>query len=194
MKKLLFINACVRPESRTYELAQEVLKYWDGETEEINLEQENLQPLNHETLEKRNDAVAKRDYSDDMFRCAKAFAEADAVLLAAPYWDLSFPASVKTFIEAITVTGLTFVYTPQGFPAGLCKAKKLIYVTTAGGSTQGMDFGYDYVKMMAQGFYGIPEVLCIRAENLDIVGADVEAIMTEAKKGIGETIWQAQVR
>lgn len=43
-----------------------------------------------------------------------------------------------------------------------------------GGSTAGMDFGYDYIKMMAQGFYGIPQVECVKAENLDIYGADVK--------------------
>ncbi len=186
MEKLLFINACVRPDSRTCELAQEILKRWDGEVEELNLEKENLQPLNQQTLEKRNESVANRDYSDDMYRCARKFAEADVVLLAAPYWDLSFPASVKILIEAITVLGITFVYTPEGIPSGLCKARKLIYVTTAGGSTAGMDFGYDYIKMMAQGFYGIPQVECIKAENLDIYGADVKAIMEEAKRKIAE--------
>ena len=38
-----------------------------------------------------------------------------------------------------------------------------------------------YVSTMAHGFFGIHDVQCIRAEGLDIIGADVEAILSQAK-------------
>ena len=53
MKKILFVNACVRPCSRTCLLAQEVLKKLNGQIEEVHLGHEQLSPLDLELLEKR---------------------------------------------------------------------------------------------------------------------------------------------
>jgi FMN-dependent NADH-azoreductase len=112
---------------------------------------------------------------------AKQFASAETIVIATPYWDLSFPAVVKTYFENITVTGLTFAYGNDGIPQGLCNGKRLIYVTTAGGPIV-YNFGYDYVSTLAKGFYGIKDVQCVKAEGLDIYGADVLSIMDKAKK------------
>ncbi|MBQ7193498.1 MAG: NAD(P)H-dependent oxidoreductase [Synergistaceae bacterium] len=112
------------------------------------------------------------------------FASADEIVIAAPYWDLSFPASLKNYVEAINVVGLTFGYGEDGRPYGLCRAKRLVYVTTAGGPILNEAYGYGYVRELAQGFYGIPEVVLVKAEGLDIVGADVEGILGEAVRGL----------
>ena len=79
---------------------------------------------------------------------------------------------------------MTFRYTPEGFPAGMCKAKKLIYITTAGGPIGEYNLGFDYVKALATLYYGISEVQCFTAEFLDIDGADVPAIMAKAKEAV----------
>lgn len=188
MEKILFIDACVRPESRTKILAQHILDRLDGEITELNLEKEKIQPLNRDLLDKRNGFIDKGDFSAPMFDYAKQFAEADVIVMAAPYWELSFPAMIKTYIEAISVVGLTFIYTEEGIPAGLCKARKLIYVTTAGGPIMTPDFGFDYIKALSDTFYGIKDLTCFSAENLDIVGADVEGILEETKKKIDEAL------
>lgn len=177
----LYINACVRPNSRTNELAQSVLKRLDGYINEVRLFDENLPLLDLSLLKKRDQFVQKGDFSDAMFGYAKKFAEADRIVIAAPYWDLLFPAVLRTYLEAITVTGITFCYTPEGYPKGLCKAKQLIYVTTAGGPIGERNFGFEYVKELSTTFYGIPDVQCIAAEGLDIAGADVKAILEKAK-------------
>lgn len=184
MEQILYINACVRPQSRTRLLAEKVLEKLEGTVEEISLEQEGISPLTGKTLRQRDALIGAGDYSAPMFRYAKQFAEADIIVLAAPYWDLSFPASVKAYIEAVTVLGLTFFYTPEGRPSGLCKAKKFVYVTTAGGFIGEYDFGFQYVKAMVQGFFGIGDVTCVRAEGLDIAGMDVDAILEKAKEEI----------
>lgn len=180
MENIVFINACVRLESRTYALAKEIIKQLDGIVEEVNLEKEGIAPLNQNSLKERDIYVKKKDFSAPMLRYAKQFMEADKILIAAPYWDLSFPSTLRIYFEAITISGLSFTYTNAGNPKGLCNAKKLIYVTTAGGAIADMNLGYDYVKALAQTFYEIPEVLCFKVENLDIVGADVEKIMKKA--------------
>lgn len=180
MNKILLINACVRPKSRTYQLAKHVLQQLDGTVEEVNLEKTNLQPLNQTTLKERGTHEAAKDFSAPMFSCARQFAEADEIVVAAPYWDLAFPSTVRIYFEAVTVCGLTFCYSPEGTALGLCKAKRLIYVTTAGGSIGEYNLGYDYVKALSSVFYGIPDFLCFQAENLDIKGADVDGIMKKA--------------
>lgn len=184
MKKVLFVNACVRPESRTKILAQHVLDKIDGKLETVNLEKENIQPLNYETMLQRDTELKVKDDGAEITKYARQFAEADTIVIAAPYWDLSFPAMVKNYIEAVTVQGVTFYYNDEGIPQGLCKAKRVFYIMTCGGPCEGFNFGYDYVKGLCQMLYGIPEVQCFKAEMLDVIGMDVEAIMKQAKDSI----------
>ncbi len=184
---ILFVNACVRSQSRTKRLAEYVLNKLDDTVKEVNLERENVLPLNNARLEYRLKRVSEGNFNDPMFDPAKDFAAAEKIVIAAPYWDLSFPASLKCYIEAVSVIGLTFAYNDEGRPYGLCKADKLIYVTTAGGPMFNEDAGFGYIKSLAQNFYGIREVSCVKAENLDLVGADVESILRAAEKEI-ETV------
>lgn len=181
MEKILFINACVRPNSRTQELAKYVLDRLLGKVEEIKLYEKELTPLSLKEMEKREMAAKSKDFSDKMFDLPKQFASSDTIVIAAPYWDLMFPAVLKNYLEKITVNGLTFAYGKNGIPYGLCNGKRLIYVTTAGGPIK-YDFGYEYITALAKNFYGIKEVLCVKAEGLDIFGADTYAIMEKAKK------------
>ena len=181
MEKVLFINACVRPNSRTLELANHVLQKLSCLVEEVKLYEKKLLPLDLKGMQIRHDAASRKDFSNSVFDLAKQFASAKTIVIAAPYWDLMFPSLLKTYIENITVSGLTFVYGQNGRPQGLCNAKRLIYVTTSGGPII-HNFGYEYVQALAKGFFGIEDVQCIKAEGLDIYGADVEKIMTEAKK------------
>lgn len=177
---ILFVNACVRKQSRTLRLARRFLSRLDGEVEELCLHEIDFPVADEAFLEKRDCLIAASDYDDPLFDLARQFAAADEIVIAAPYWDLSFPAALKQYFEQINVVGITFAYTPEGIPKGLCKARKLYYVTTAGGNYIPWEFGYGYVKALAQGYYGIPEVEQIQAVGLDIAGADGEEILREA--------------
>ena len=179
---ILFINACVRENSRTKRLADRVLAGIGGDVAELRLEDEELQPLDHDLLAERDRLIGQEVFDDPMFHYARQFAEADEIVIAAPYWELSFPAMLRTYIELISATGVTFRY-DDGRPVGLCRAKRLIYVTTAGGPVAD-DFGFTYVKALAESFYGIPELVCYRAENLDVDGMDVEGILRETEAQI----------
>lgn len=180
MKKILFVNACLRPESRTRKLSQCVLESLEGEITELRLFDEQPKLMDMETLSARDKALSSGDFSSEVFSRAREFADADEIVIAAPYWDLLFPAVVRLYLESVTVTGLTFRYSPEGIPIGMCRAKRLIYVTTAGGPIGKNNFGFEYVKALAQNFYGISDVQCFSAEGLDIVGADVNSIMKDA--------------
>lgn len=184
MKKILFINACIRPQSRTLLLAQEVLKKLDGEIEEVNLCNENIRPLDWVQLKQRDDFISQKNFSAPIFKYANQFAKADEIVIAAPCWDLAFPSILRVYLEHVTITGLTFQYSPEGIPTGLCNANRIIYVTTSGGPFGNQPQGYNYIKDLANVFYGIPNILCFKAENLDIKGVDVNSIIQKAIKEI----------
>lgn len=174
----LYINCCVRKESRTNRLARAVLQKLGGNFAERNLYEENLKPLDKETLKKRTALIESGDYSDRMFENAKQFASADTIVIAAPYWDLSFPAVLKTYFENIYITGIVSEYDENGLPRGLCRAKELYYVTTAGGPYD-PTYSYGYVESLAKHFFGIPTTHLVKAEMLDITGNDAEEILKQ---------------
>ena len=180
----LYINCCVREESRTNRLARAVLNKLGGDFTELNLYEEHLKPLDIETLDKRIALNESGDYSNPMFDYAKQFANADTIVIAAPYWDLSFPAPLKIYFENIYVTGIVSEYDENGMPCGLCKAQELYYVTTAGGPYD-PTYSYGYVESLAKNFFGITTTHLVKAEMLDIVGNDAEEIL---KRGIKKII------
>ena len=178
---ILFINACVRADSRTEQLARALLRKLGGAQTEVKLAEQPLEPLSEARLDRRTELIERGSYDDPMFRLARQFQQADGIVSAAPYWDLGFPALLKLYLENIYVTGLVSEYTEEGIPRGLCRAKKLYYVMTAGGTYVPEEFGYGYVKALAQNFYGIQDVELIKAVGLDIIGADVNKIIGEAE-------------
>lgn len=175
---ILYINSCVRKNSRTDKLARTLLSKFNDEIVELKLEEENLQPYSESMVEKRTKLVEQRNFSDDIFKWANLFASADEIVISAPHWDLSFPAILKIFIENIYVTGLVTKFGENGSPVGLCKAKKVYYVTTSGGKFI-PDFSYNYIESLCKNYFGIKETELIFAQMLDVVGFDSEKIITE---------------
>lgn len=190
MKTILFVNSCVNQESsRTQRLADAVLDKMleeaaaageQAQVEELSLVDAGIEGLDEETLAFRSERSAAKDFTHELFAPARQFREADEVVIAAPYWDLSFPAMLKAYIEQLCVNGLTFSYSEEGIPVGHCLAKRLTYVTTAGGYLGEYNMGYDYVAAVCKLYFGIEESRCISAEGLDIWGNDAEAILASA--------------
>lgn len=183
---ILHVNACIRHQSRTKLLADEVLNCLGGDVKEIELSKANIKPLLRNELCKRDEYIAKGDFSSSYFDNVKDFISAETIVISAPYWDMSFPSILKVYFEAMMVLGLSFTYTEEGLPCGLCRAKKVIYVTTAGGTIGEYNMGYDYVKALAGKYFGISDTHCFKAENLDIVGMDTEDILKDALNEIKE--------
>lgn len=174
---VLFVNACARENSRTKRLADHLLSKFAGSVTEVKLYETRFPLTDEYYLKKRDSLIEMKRFEDSMFDMARQFAEADRIVIAAPYWDLSFPAVLKQYIEHINVNGITFRYTSDGYPCGLCRADKLYYVTTAGGYFVPDEFGYGYIKTLAEKFYGITETEIVSAAGLDIAGNDAEAIL-----------------
>lgn len=183
---ILYINACVRKDSRTRKLAEKLLIKLDKPYDLIRLEEVIFPVVNEEYLNKRDQLISKGDFQNPMFDLAQQFSRASIIVIAAPFWDLSFPAMLKQYLEQINVVGITFKYSEKGVPVGLCMADKLFYVTTAGGNYVPDEFGFGYIKALAQNYYGIQDVKKIEAVGLDIDGANVNAIIKDAEAIISD--------
>ena len=127
MENLLFINACVRGErSRTLKLARRFLDAYraahpDTVITERDLCAARLQPQYPEVLAERDALWSAGKLEQPMFEPAWQFAAADKLVIAAPFWDMSFPAILKIYLERISVTDLTFGYSEEGAMVGLCR-------------------------------------------------------------------------
>ena len=179
MNKNLFINCCIRPESRTLILAKHLLSKLNGQTEEVNLEKEAIPALRGASLQHRQELLAEERFDDPMLRYARQFKEVDVIVIAAPYYDLSFPSALKNYLEAICCVGLTFYYDENEVAQPRTKARKLYYVSTGGGVLK-KQFGFEYVKALVEEFFHIYDVRGFFAEKLDLLGSDPEKIMRES--------------
>jgi len=94
---------------------------------------------------------------------------------------LSFPALLKVYIENLCVQGITFDCNETGGCFGVCRATKMLFLTTRGGALEGspMDNGTKYLGDMAK-FFGIPSFEHIAADGLDLGLEPVEDILSRA--------------
>ena len=186
MDKILFVNSCIRPESRTLILAKHLLSKLNGQVEELNLATEAIPALNADSLKYRTELLGAEKYDDPMLRYARQFREADLIVIAAPYYDLSFPSALKNYLENICCVGLTFYYDENEVSQTCTKARKLYYVSTGGGEMN-RQFGFGYVKALVGEFFHIRDVQGFFAEKLDLLGSNPDVIMEQAIASIEES-------
>ena len=179
MEKLVIIDSCMRAESRTRRIlnaAKEVLSTrYDIEIIDVNAA--GLLPLTPAGLEERTSGIVP----EQTLSLAKTIASADRLVVAAPFWDMSFPATLKAFFENMSLYGVTFE--DNGHTCvGLCKCKKVMYITTRGmdvetGSPR--EQGSSYLMALST-LWGLGEVTTVAAKNLDYLSTDeVEAKIEE---------------
>ena len=187
MKQVLWINSCMRGagQSRTLELCRTFLEELRVRRPGLKVAERDLTraelPVMTAELSRRREELAAEGREDPLLLPAREMARADLVVVGAPYWDLGFPAALKVYLEWCSVLGITFHYTREGKQEGLCRAEKLVYITTAGGIIGDQNYGYEYMKGLGR-MFGIHDSAWISAEGLDIQENDPEAIMLEAEK------------
>ena len=183
MKQLLWIDCCIRGEaSRTRQLSQAFLDALPAKYAVTHLDLMQLRPQYFigDYFQQRETLLAEHDLSHPRFGLAHQFADTDLVLISAPFWDLAFPALLKVYIEQISVDGITFATTADGLK-GLCKASRMIYLTTRGGfyTDDPMEMGSRYLEALSR-FFGIPKYDCIAADGMDVAGFDSAASLQAA--------------
>ena len=103
---------------------------------------------------------------------AKNIADADRILIASPFWDMSFPAALKCFFEQTSLFEVTF--TDNGKTCvGLCRAPKVLYITTRGmdiptGSY--LDQGAPYLRALGA-LWNLGEMTVLDIHNTDYLPA-----------------------
>ena len=190
VSELVYVDACVRGErSRTRRLAAAFLERYaqrrpGDRIRRRDLAARRLQPQYPEILAQRDALWAAGRLSEPMFDDANQFARADKIVIAAPFWDLSFPAILRIYLERVSVVGITFAYDGEGEQRGLCRAEKLLFITTRGGNFSApekswMELGAKHLEALCT-VYGIPDFQLLYAEGLDDVRTDGGAVLANA--------------
>jgi FMN-dependent NADH-azoreductase len=185
MVRVLYIDCCIRREqSRTRVLAEAFLAGLQAKeaykVERLCLMDEPLSPLTEGFFAQRERLLAEHNLEHPRFRYAHQFSQADRIIIAAPFWDLCFPGLLKIFIENICVDGITFGVGEHG-SFGLCKAKRLLFLTTRGGdySHSPLEMGARYLEALCE-FWGIPRFDVVAADGLDLGREAVQTILDRA--------------
>ena len=105
-QKLIVIDACMRDEeSRTKKILKPIVdelgKRYEIET--IVLDGDDYQPVGRKMLAERSSGYVPEQIVEQ----AKRIAAADRIVIAAPFWDMSYPAILKVFIENMSLFNIT---------------------------------------------------------------------------------------
>lgn len=179
MEKVVIIDSCMREESRTRRILEaarkELSTRYDIETIDVNAV--GLLPVTPDMLRERTAGIVP----EATVALARKIADADRLVVAAPFWDMSFPSVLKAFFENMSLYGVTF--TDNGSTCtGLCKCKKVMYITTRGmniGTGSLQEQGSPYLRALST-LWGLGDVITVSAHNLDYLSAE------EVKERIAE--------
>ncbi len=177
MKKLLYITVNSKDEAQSSckTVGRRVVnaiiqKYSEVQLEELDLYKEHIPQLKGCYFESRSaivNAEAKGKLSveeqnevDTIIRLCDQFRDADIYVLAAPMWSLSFPASLKEYIDCVIQSGKTIEFVDNK-PHGMLgnKHRVFIYVQSSGGNIPwiirpALNKGLNYVRDIMK-FIGI---------------------------------------
>lgn len=184
--KLLFIDGCISqrgPGSRTRALAEAFLSAFreshpGAEVETVTLEALDLKPFRPAALNQRDELASVGAFGAPVFDLARQFQAADKIVAAAPFWDLSFPAVMRTYIEYISANGLCYHYEADGCH-GDCRADRLAYLTTSGDFERPESLGVLYWKQLSK-MFGVPRFDYVFAGGLDVDPAKAPELLEAA--------------
>lgn len=166
MKKLFYVDACIREGSNTKKIAnaviEELSKRYDIEC--VRLSEMSFPVVDDAILKERSNGYVPEEY----VAMAKKIAAADRLVIAAPFWDMSFPSALKVFLENMSLFNITFNSNEKEC-YGLCKAEKVLYITTRGmdiSTGDVMEQATPYIKALSR-LWGLGELSVISAQNMD---------------------------
>ena len=185
--KLLFVDCCISQrggESRTRALADAFLEAFRGANPDAEVERVSpetllaLRPFDVPMLEERDALSGKGAFDAPVFDLARQFRGADAVVVAAPYWDMSYPAALRTYIEHISAVGLTYHYEADG-SHGECRARWLAYLTSGGDFEHEDSIGVLHWRQLCA-LFGIGRFEYVFAGGLDVDPAKTPELLEGA--------------
>lgn len=189
MQKLVFINACIRKEdSRTLRLAKPLLAALKQRYEitEIDLTDGFMPPVTAKLFHERG----AHGISHEDIAWGQLVAEADRIVVAAPFWDMSFPSVLKAFFEHISVPDITFKNNEDGTTRGNCRAQKMLYVTTRGMNIQTdspLDQGSSYLRALSW-LWGFGKLYTVAACGMDVNDSETAELLLQEATDMGLSI------
>ena len=182
MKKLLYIDACIRnAESRTKRIASPIVEALKEryEVETLCLNEMELEIVKEDLIRRRNNGRI----DPVVMGWAEKVRDADRIVIAAPFWDMSFPAALKNFFELCSIFDVTFKSDDKTC-FGNCRAEKLLYITTRGmdiATGDPLEQATPYLKALSW-LWGIGPLQVVSAQNMDYSTEE------EIERKIGEAI------
>lgn len=166
MRKIFYVDACLRTGSNTKKIADAIIaklaeRY---EIETVRLSGNAFPVVNNDILNDRANGIVPDEYVE----MAKNLADADRLVIAAPFWDMSFPSALKVFLENMSLFNVTFGSNEKEC-YGLCKAEKVLYITTRGmnvSTGDALEQATPYIKAIGK-LWGLGELHVISAQNMD---------------------------
>jgi FMN-dependent NADH-azoreductase len=166
MKRLFYIDSCLRSGSKTKRIADALIyrlsdKY---EVDTIRLSEYDFPVVKNDILNERSNGYVPEEY----VQIARKIAAADRLVISAPFWDMSFPSALKVFLENMSLFNVTFASNEKEC-YGLCKAEKVLYITTRGMNIKTgdeMEQATPYIKAISK-LWGLGELHVIAAQNMD---------------------------
>lgn len=184
MKKLLYIDACIRDEeSRTKRIAEPIVKALEKkyDVQRFVLNDMDLEIVQRNLIRRRLNGVIDAT----VMSWAETVRDADRIVIAAPFWDMSIPAALKNFIELCSILDVTFK-TNDKTCYGNCRAEKMLFITT-----RGMDIPTGDIREQATSYlkalswlWGIGPMQVVSAQNMDY--ASVNEIEQKICRAIDE--------
>ena len=184
MKKLLYIDACIRDgDSRTKRIAEPIVKALEDkyDVQRYILNDMDLAIFQKDLLTKRLNGII----DPTVMEWAETVRDADRIVIAAPFWDMSIPAALKNFIELCSILDVTFK-TNDKTCYGNCKAEKMLFITTRGMNIPTGDIreqATSYLKALSW-LWGIGPMEVVAAQNMDYTSA--EEIEQKIRQAIDE--------
>ncbi|MBR5602583.1 MAG: NAD(P)H-dependent oxidoreductase [Bacteroidales bacterium] len=184
MKRLFHIDSCLRSGSKTKRIADALIDRLSEryEVETIRLSDYDFPVVKDDILNERSSGYVPDEY----VQIAKKIAAADVLVISAPFWDMSFPSALKVFLENMSLFNVTFASNEKEC-YGLCKAEKVLYITTRGMNIKTgdeMEQATPYIKAISK-LWGLGELHVIAAENIDYSSPEQieEKIQNAIKEG-----------
>jgi len=170
--KLLCIISTPKPLEESYgkKMASIFLEEYKKNNPNDTVDTIDLYEEDYPTLKYHDIEMARGESAGNMIVAANKFKEYDKYVVVAPMWNLFVPSILKSYIDHIIVSGITFKYTKIGIPKGLLKDKKAFYIGTRGGAypfpASIVAFDLKYIKFVLK-FIGIKKFSSFILEEID---------------------------
>lgn len=117
------------------------------------------------------------------------FLAAKVCVFGIPMYNYGVPANFKAYIDQIIRIGRTFAVTSSGYEGLVKDQKKILVITTRGGSYEGspLDFQEPYLRAIFE-LIGITDLTFIHAENLAMGEEARQQSLAKARQAIQQFI------